>query len=64
MYIYKIEIKNFRNLRNVTWKPDKHSNVLFGNNGCGKTNMAEALALLFTPNRYRVYFDKADYYLG
>lgn len=64
MYIYKIEIKNFRNLRNFTWKPDKHINVLFGHNGCGKTNIAEALALLFTPNRYRVYFDKADYYLG
>ena len=64
MYIYKIEIKNFRNLRNFTWKPDKHINILFGHNGCGKTNVAEALSYLFTPNRYKTYFDKSDYYLG
>ena len=64
MYIYKIEIKNFRNLRKFTWKPDKHINILFGHNGCGKTNVAEALSYLFTPNRYKIYFDKSDYYLG
>lgn len=64
MYIYKIEIQNFRNLKNFTWKPNKHINILFGHNGCGKTNIAEALSYLFTPNRYRTYFDKSDYHLG
>lgn len=64
MYIYKIEIQNFRNLKKFAWKPNKHINVLFGHNGCGKTNVAEALSYLFTPNRYRAYFEKSDYYLG
>lgn len=64
MYIYKIVINNFRNLRDFTWKPNKHINVLFGHNGCGKTNIAEALSLLFTTNRFKTYFDKSDYYLG
>ena len=64
MYIYKIIIKNFRNLEEFTWKPNKHINVLFGHNGCGKTNVAEALSLLFTPNKYKLYFENSDYYLG
>ena len=64
MYIYKIVIKNFRNLKEFTWKPDKHINVLFGHNGCGKTNIAEALSYLFTPNKFKMYFEKSDYYMG
>ena len=64
MYIYKIIIKNFRNLQSFTWKPDKNTNVLFGHNGCGKTNIAEALSYLFTPNRFKNYFERSDYYLG
>jgi predicted ATP-dependent endonuclease of OLD family len=64
MYIYKIIIQNFRNLQNFTWKPDENINVLFGHNGCGKTNIAEALSYLFTPNRFRTYFERSDYYLG
>ena len=64
MYIYKIVIKNFRNLKEFTWKPDKHINVLFGHNGCGKTNIAEALSYLFTPNKFKMYFEKSDYHMG
>ena len=64
MYIYKIEIQNFRNLKKFAWKPNKHINILFGHNGCGKTNVAEALAYLFTTNRHKAYFEKSDYYLG
>lgn len=64
MYIYKIVIKNFRNLKEFTWKPDKHINVLFGHNGCGKTNIAEALSYLLTPNKFKMYFEKSDYHMG
>lgn len=64
MYIYKIIIKNYRNLQDFSWKPHKHINVLFGHNGCGKTNIAEALSLLFTPNRFKTFFDKSDYHFG
>ena len=64
MYIYKIIIKNFRNLKDFTWKPDKNINILFGHNGCGKTNVAEALSYLFSTNRFKNYFEKSDYYMG
>ena len=64
MYIYKIVIKNFRNLKDFDWKPNEHINILFGPNGCGKTNVAEALSFLFSTNRYKTTFEKTDFYLG
>ena len=48
MYIYKIIIKNFRNIDSFEWNPNKKINVLFGHNGCGKSNIAQALNLLFS----------------
>ena len=48
MYTYKIIIKNFRNIDFLEWNPDKKVNVLFGHNGCGKSNIAQALNLLFS----------------
>ena len=51
MYIYKIIIKNFRNIDSFEWNPNKKINVLFGHNGCGKSNIAQALNLLFSTSR-------------
>ncbi|MGO5092631.1 ATP-dependent nuclease [Clostridium sp. LCP25S3_F10] len=49
MYIYKIEINNFRNIKNLSWKPNKGINVLVGGNGVGKSNIAVALDYLLNP---------------
>lgn len=64
MNLYRIAIRNFRNLRSFDWKPDPRINVLFGPNGCGKTNIAEALSLLFTSTNYDSFFETSDFYLG
>ena len=64
MRIYRIIIRNYRNLKNFDWKPDPHLNVLFGPNGCGKSNLAEALSLVFSHYNYESYFDNSDYHQG
>lgn len=64
MYIYRIIINNFRNLKSFDWKPDPRLNVLFGPNGCGKTNIADAISLVFSSVNYESFFDLSDYYLG
>src|SRR3954471_3401725 len=45
MGIQEIEVKGFRSLRDVQWKPGR-LNVLIGQNGSGKSNLLDALALL------------------
>jgi predicted ATPase len=45
MGIQELEIKGFRSLRHVQWKPGK-LNVLIGPNGSGKSNLLDACALL------------------
>ena len=62
MYIYKIIIKNFRNIEFLEWNPNKKINVLFGHNGCGKSNVAQALNLLFSTSKKGDYFELSDYY--
>ena len=62
MYIYKIIIKNFRNIDSLEWNPNKKINILFGHNGCGKSNVAQALSFLFSTNKKDAYFDVNDFY--
>ncbi|WP_252244013.1 AAA family ATPase [Clostridium sp. ZBS14] len=57
MYIYKIDINNFRNIKNLSWKPNKGINVLVGGNGVGKSNIAIALDYLLNP--YIQWYKKA-----
>ncbi len=45
MGIQSLNVKGFRSLRDVTWKPGK-LNVIIGPNGSGKSNLLRALALL------------------
>lgn len=47
MGIQTLEVRGFRSLRGVTWKPGR-LNVLIGPNGSGKSNLLRALALLQT----------------
>lgn len=64
MYIYKIHIKNFRNIKEIIWKPNKGTNVIVGGNGVGKTNIAVALNYLFNPYIYwyKKVISEFDYY--
>lgn len=64
MYIYKIIIKNFRNIRNLDWKPNKFTNVLVGGNGVGKSNIAIAMDFLLNPyiQWYKKEMSEFDYY--
>ena len=62
MYLYKIKIKNFRNIKDLDWKPNKDFNILFGSNGSGKSNIASAINLLFNENYNDDIFDFCDFY--
>jgi len=64
VYIYKIIIENFRNIKKLEWKPNKNVNVLIGPNGCGKSTLATALDYLLNPNIqwYNKVLSEIDYY--
>ena len=44
--IKNIELKNFRNFKNFKNSFDNNINILFGNNGSGKTNILEGISLI------------------
>jgi len=64
MYIYKIIINNFRNIRELKWKPNKGTNVLVGGNGVGKSNIAIAIDYVLNPyiQWYKREMSEFDYY--
>ncbi len=46
MYLEKVILRNFRNIKSCTAGPfSENVNLFFGENGSGKTNMLEALGL-------------------
>ena len=45
MYIKKIKIENFRNIEFMEIEPHNEINVIYGQNGQGKTNLLEAIWL-------------------
>ena len=42
----KLSLSNFRNYKSESFEFDSDINVIFGNNGAGKTNILEAISLL------------------
>ncbi len=44
--IKNIELNNFRNFKNFKSSFDDKLNILFGDNGCGKTNILEGISLI------------------
>lgn len=64
MYIYKIIIENFRNIKKLEWKPNKNINVIIGPNGCGKSTLATALDYLLNPyiHWYNRTLSEIEYY--
>ena len=53
MYITEHSVKNFRNLENASILPDKGINIIFGENGQGKTNLMESIWLFTGCHSFR-----------
>lgn len=53
MYIESIQLKNYRNYETLDMKLDKETNILYGDNAQGKTNILEAIYLCGTTKSHR-----------
>ena len=53
MKVEKLTLKNFRNVQEATFLPDRTLNFLVGSNGQGKTSFLEAIGILSTLRSFR-----------
>ncbi len=53
MKIERLTLRNFRNIREETFRPDGKLNFLLGANGQGKTSFLEAIGFLSTLRSFR-----------
>jgi len=53
MHLEKVKIKNFRNIQNLEFFPEKQMNVICGENAQGKTNIIEAVWLFTGAKSFR-----------
>jgi len=58
MHIDNLKIKNFRNYEKEEIKFDKNTNIIYGNNGQGKTNILEAIYICSLGKSYRTKREK------
>ena len=58
MQIKDIELKNFRNYKNLKLEFDKNLNIFLGNNAQGKTNLLESIFVLGMGKSFRTNSDK------
>ncbi len=58
MYIESIELKNFRNYHSLSLELDSGTNIFYGDNAQGKTNILEAAYLCGTTKSHRGSKDK------
>ena len=58
MYIESIQLKNFRNYDSLEMKFDEGTNILYGDNAQGKTNILEAIYLCGTTKSHKGSKDK------
>ena len=57
MYLKDIKIINFRNYDKLNLELYKNINIIYGNNGQGKTNLLESIYLLGLTKSHRSYID-------
>lgn len=57
MFLKKIEIVNFRNYDDLNIKFNKKTNIIYGKNGQGKTNLLEAIYILGLTKSHRFFID-------
>ncbi|MFR5028077.1 MAG: AAA family ATPase [Coprococcus sp.] len=53
MYIESIELSNYRNYSNVKVEFGKNTNILYGDNAQGKTNILESIYMAATTKSHR-----------
>lgn len=53
MLLRSLHTVDFRNLRDVEYRPHPRVNVISGDNGQGKTNLLEAIFLIATQRSFR-----------
>lgn len=58
MYLNELTLYSFRNYENTTLNFSKNMNVLYGDNGVGKTNILESIYMLGSGISFRNRFDK------
>ena len=58
MKINSIEIKNFRNIKELNLEPSDKTNIIYGDNAQGKTNLIEAIWLFSGLKSFRGSHDK------
>ena len=57
MFLKNIKIQNFRNYKNLSLNFEKGLNIIYGNNGQGKTNLLESIYVLGMTKSHRSYID-------
>ena len=67
MYVESLELKNFRNYESLNINFDEHTNILYGDNAQGKTNVLEAIYIAGTSKSHKgsrekevIKFDKNE----
>ena len=58
MLIKSLELKNFRNYDNLSMEFDEQTNILYGDNAQGKTNILESIYMSGTTKSHRSSVDK------
>lgn len=58
MEIIDLKLLNFRNYEKLEISFSKHLNIIYGNNGMGKTNLVEAISVLALTRSFRTINDK------
>lgn len=58
-YLKNLSISNLRNLRQVDWSCDPRINLIYGDNGSGKSSLLEAISILATGRSFRTHKSKA-----
>ena len=53
MYIESVQLKNFRNYENLELKLDKGTNIFYGDNAQGKTNILESVYICGTTKSHK-----------
>ena len=57
MIVKKVELNNFRNYKSLSLDLDKKTNILYGNNAQGKTNVLESIYVCSTTKSHRTNRD-------
>ncbi len=58
MFIKSLELDNYRNYKNLRMEFDKNTNILYGDNAQGKTNILESIYVCGTTKSHRTNKDK------